>query len=304
MNIVIIDGVTLNSNVLNWDRFQHLGNVSIYEEKYFTNANDELKLANVVVTNKFEMRADLINSLPNLKCICITATGYNIIDVEAAREKNIIVCNAPEYSTVSTAQHTIALMLELTNHCGIKNKNVQEGQWTESGSWCDNRLPNVDMFNKTMGIIGVGAIGKQVGNIARALGMRTIGYSRSQPSGNNDGVEMVDLDTLYRSSDVITLHCPLNAESNQMINRESLALMKKSAIDLRTALDNGTISGAAVDVLSTEPPKMDNALIGAPNCIITPHLAWGSNDARDRLMEITYENIKAFIEGYPKNVAK
>lgn len=315
MNIVIIDGNTLNPGDLDWKRFESLGNVTTYEESTRAEALVRLQDADVLLTNKFEVDAALIQQLPKLKCICITATGYNIIDVDAASKHNIVVCNASGYSTVSTAQHTIALIMALTNKCAQKHQRVTDGDWTNSGSWCLNDAPNIDLYQKTIGIVGLGAIGLHVAQIAQAFGMKTIGYKRSQSAGEIGGVKIVNLETLYRQSDVVTLHCPLNVESTQMINSESLALMKSTALlinasrgglinelDLKEALDHGNIAGAAVDVLSTEPPSMDNPLIHAPNCIITPHIAWGSRDCRNRLMQITLDNVKAFIDGQPQNV--
>jgi len=314
-HIIIIDGLTLNPGDLSWKQFNALGDVEVYTEETEEEGGARLHLADIIIANKFILDRNLINELPKLKCICVSATGINNVDLVAAKENNITVCNASGYSTVSTAQHTIALLLALTNKCESKNRSVNNGDWTASGSWCDNSVPNVDLNNLTMGIIGVGAIGSEVAKIGRAFGMKTIGYKRSQASGTIDGVSLVDLDTLFGTSDVVTLHCPLNEESREIINATTLAKMKDSAFlinasrgglinesALRKALDDGRIAGAAVDVLSSEPPSMDNPLIGAPNCIITPHIAWGSKACRSRLMNITLENVKAFISGSPQNV--
>lgn len=315
MNIVIIDGNSLNPGDLEWSAFGQLGKYIVHGETDSSIAVERLKDADVVITNKFPIDELLLEQLPKLKCICITATGYNIIDVDAASKRNIIVCNASGYSTVSTAQHTMALLLALTNQCRQKHDAVVKGGWTRSGSWCYNPNPNIDLYQRTIGIVGLGAIGLQVAKLAQAFGMKTIGYKRSQQSGNIDGVQMVSLEQLYEVADVISLHCPLNPESERMINKHSLAKMKSTALlinasrgglinepDLKEALVKGEIAGAAVDVLSTEPPSMDNPLIHAPNCIITPHIAWGSRDCRNRLMQITLDNVKAFIDGHPQNV--
>lgn len=314
LNIVIIDGNTLNPGDLSWEPFMELGQVDIYDKSTSVEGFEKLIDADIVLTNKFVIDDALMQQLPRLKCICVTATGYNIIDVAAASKRNIVVCNASGYSTTSTAQHAIALLLELSNQCGDYHQSVSQGDWTKSGSWSYTRKPTIELAGLTMGIIGLGAIGKQVAKIAGALGMRVIANKRSQSIGRIDDVQIVALEELYKTSDVISLHCPLNDESHEMINRRTLSYMKPSAfiintgrgglvneLDLKTALAEGIIAGAALDVLQDEPPKMNHPLIGLPNCIITPHIAWGSKASRSRLLNITFENVRSFIGGRPQN---
>ena len=314
LNIVIIDGNTLNPGDLSWDPFMKLGKVHVYQNSTPSEGLEKLKDADIVLTNKYVIDESLMSQLPRLKCICVTATGYNIIDINAANERNIVVCNAIGYSTTSTAQHAIALLLELSNQCGDYHNSVMQGDWAKSGSWTYTRKPTIELANLTMGIVGLGSIGQQVAKIATALGMKVIANKRSQNSGTVAGVQMVKLNELYICADVISLHCPLNSESHEMINIDSLSKMKSSAFvintgrgglinerDLSTALREGSIAGAALDVLQDEPPTMDNPLIGISNCIITPHVAWGSKAARSRLMDITLANVISFIEGCPQN---
>jgi len=315
LNIVIIDGNTLNPGDLSWAPLHDLGSVEVFGQSTPKEGRQRLLNADIVLTNKFVLDRAMIAELPRLKCICVTATGYNIIDVDAASERNILVCNASGYSTPSTAQHTIALLLELSNQCGDYNYSVSQGGWTKASSWTYTRKPTIELAGLSLGIVGFGQIGQKVAEIAKAIGMNVIGYKRSRSLGTVAGTEMVPLDDLYKTADVISLHCPLNEESYKMINSNSLSMMKPSTFiintargglideyDLKVALENHSIAGAALDVLQDEPPKLDNPLVETPNCIITPHVAWGSKASRSRLLDITIENVRSFISGQPQNV--
>jgi len=238
MNIVIIDGNTLNPGDLSWDQLSEFGLVKIYGESAPEDAISKLEHADIVLTNKFVINKQLMQRLPKLKCICVTATGYNIIDVQAATDCGITVCNASGYSTASTAQHTIALLLELTNNCADYDNSVRSGDWTNSGSWTYSRKPTIELAGLTLGIIGFGAIGQQVANIAQVLGMQVIAYKRNPPADGIDDLQFVSLEALYKSADVISMHCPLNAESQEMINEQSLSIMKPSAFLINTAFGN------------------------------------------------------------------
>jgi len=253
--------------------------------------------------------------LPQLKLICTLATGYNNIDIDAANHFGITVCNAVGYSSPSVAQHVFALLLELTNRVGLHNADIQQNGWANSIDWCYSKSPLMELAGKTMGIYGYGKIGEQVATIALAFGMKVIAVRRSNKIPDNPQVQLVNLKTLFRESDVLSLHAPLTAENIGIINQQNLGLMKKSAflintgrgglvneLALKTALLDGQIAGAGLDVLSQEPPPKDHLLLGVPNCLITPHHAWATNASRGRLIGILAENIRAFLAGTPQNV--
>jgi glycerate dehydrogenase len=251
--------------------------------------------------------------LHNTKLICVLATGYNVIDINAAREKNIIVCNVPSYGTASVAQHTIALLLELTNRVGIHAESVAEGEWLHAPDWCYTKTPIIELAGKTCGIVGFGNIGQQVARIVKALGMKVIYYSPHQKE--TDLADYADIQTLFAQSDFISLHCPLKKDNFQFVNKTLLQLMKRSGFLINTArgqliherhladvLNQQSIAGAALDVLSVEPPNENNPLLSAKNCIITPHTAWISREARQRIIDATAQNIEAFLNGKPIHV--
>ena len=259
------------------------------------------------------MNAETIASLPQLKYIGVTATGYNVVDIEAARAAGIVVTNVPAYSTRSVAQHAFALLLELTNHVGLHSDAVRAGDWASSIDWCFTRASITELDGLTLGIVGWGRIGQATAEIGRAFGMNVIATTRSARQAEQ--VEFVQMNDLFRRADVISLHCPLTPETNQFINAGRLALMKPSAFLINTgrgplideaalaqALNDDRLAGAALDVLSTEPPAADNPLLAARNCVITPHNAWASRSARSRLLHITVENLRAFLAGKPQNV--
>lgn len=307
MNIVVLDGYTLNPGDLSWDALRELGSCEIYDRS----APDEIvprsTSAEIVLTNKVKLNGEYMSSVPTLKYIGVTATGYNIVDVAAARERKVIVTNVPTYGTQSVAQMTFALLLELTQHVGHHAQSVRESRWTRSPDFCYWDYPLIELDGLTLGIIGFGRIGKMVGQLAEAFGMKVLTYSRKQP--------VAEMETLFRRSDIISLHCPLTPQTEHLVNEKRLAWMKPTAFLLNTsrgplidesalakALNEGRIAGAGLDVLAVEPPTADNPLLRAKNCLITPHIAWATRAARSRLMEAVVENVRAYLTGESKNV--
>jgi len=319
MNIVVIDGFTLNPGDLSWAALERLGKCTIYDRSSPKEIMARAADAEIVVTNKAVLSRDQIFALRKLKYIGVTATGYNIVDVAAARERGILVCNVPAYGTRSVAQMTLALLLELTQRVGHHAETVRDGRWSKSPDFCYWDFPLVELDGLTMGIVGFGRIGRAVADLARAFGMRIVAGSRdgrpSIPPTPDPDVEFVDLDTLFTRSDVVSLHCPLTPETKHLVNAQRLALMKPSAFLLNTsrgplvdetalaeALNTGGIAGAGLDVLSVEPPPPDHPLYHAKNCFITPHIAWATRAARSRLLDASIANIAAFLRGKPTNV--
>ena len=315
MKIVVLDGHTANPGDLSWDEFKSLGNLEVFPRTSQEQMIGRLQGAAVAITNKAAINRSTISALPDLRYIGVAATGYNIVDIEAARERGIVVCNVPEYSTQEVAQAVFALLLELTNHTGHHAATVRAGKWSKSLDFCYWDYPLVGLAGLTLGIVGYGRIGQAVGRIGQAFGMRILATRRNPPANSGDGVQYVSLDTLLRESDAITLHCPLTPESKGMVNSEFLAKMKSSAFLINTsrgglvtesaladALNQDRIAGAGLDVLSVEPPPFDNPLISAKNCIVTPHFAWAAKTARIRLLKIVAENIRAWSKGAPQNV--
>jgi glycerate dehydrogenase len=307
MKIVVLDGYTLNPGDLSWDALRELGSCEIYDRS----APDEIvprsTSAEIVLTNKVKLNGEYMSSVPTLKYIGVTATGYNIVDVADARERKVIVTNVPTYGTQSVAQMTFALLLELTQHVGHHAQTVREGRWTRSPDFCYWDYPLIELDGLTLGIIGFGRIGKMVGQLAEAFGMKVLTYSRKQP--------VAEMETLFRRSDIISLHCPLTPQTEHLVNEKRLAWMKPTAFLLNTsrgplidesalakALNEGRIAGAGLDVLAVEPPTADNPLLRAKNCLITPHIAWATRAARSRLMEAVVENVRAYLTGESKNV--
>ncbi len=314
MKIVILDGWTENPGDLSWKEIEELGDVTIYDRT--PSDDDEIKRrldgAVIAVTNKTPLDRAVIEGCPKLKYITVLATGYNVVDTAAAGERGIAVSNVPSYGTDSVAQAAVALLLELCHHMGHHSNEVHGGRWGRCPDFCFWDYPLVELRNKTMGIIGFGRIGHRTAEIARALGMNVIVSSRKS---GNDGYEYVPKEELFRRSDVIVLHCPMTGETEGLINRETISLMKDGVLivnnsrgglvvekDLAEALSSGKVGGAAVDVVSSEPIKADNPLLSAPNCIITPHLSWGAREARERIMMTTADNIRSFLRGKPQNV--
>jgi len=316
VKIVILDGHTANPGDLTWDGIRKYGVLTVYER---TPADKEEIIkrigdAEVIFVNKIVMTDEIMSACPNLKMIGETATGYNNIDIASAKKRGIVVCNIPAYSTDSTAQYAISLLLELCGRVGDHNRAVHEGQWCSSVDFCFWNYPLMELNGKTMGIIGFGKIGQAVGRIAKAFGMTVLAAgSRPTPEGEMIA-QYVDLDELFARADVISLHCPLFPATKEIIREENIQKMKDGVLiinngrgplineaDLAKALASGKVAGAAVDVLSTEPAKEDNPLLKAPNCIITPHISWATRESRSRLVSIMEDNLKAYVNGCPIN---
>ena len=317
MKLVILDSYTENPGDLSWDWLKDVvDEYKIYESTPKDKVLERSHDADILVTNKVPVDRALIEKLPKLKFIAVLATGFNIIDCEAAKEHGIVVSNIPAYSTDGVAQLVFAFVLELTNQVGLHSKSVNDGEWSRSPYFCYWKTPLVELRGKVFGIVGFGKIGSAVAEIANAFGMKVKAYSPHTRAYAGFGtVDFVSLDEVIETSDVISLHCPLTNETAGLVNAEFLSRMKKTAYlintsrgpvvnekDLRDALDSDVIAGAGVDVLSSEPPKEDNPLIGAKNCFITPHIAWASLEARTRLMNIFRDNVKGFVSGKPINV--
>ena len=314
MKIVVLDGFTLNPGDLSWDELRVLGECEIHERSTPSEVVRRLQNAEATLTNKVPITGEMMDGLPGLECIGVTATGFNIVDVKRAKERGIVVTNVPAYGTDSVAQATIALLLELTNRVGHHAQSVREGRWSRCPDFSFWDYPLIELAGLTMGIVGYGRIGRRVGQIAEAFGMRVIA-TRHQSKPIDGGVRVVDLETLLRESDVVSLHCPLTRETNGLINSERIRMMKPGAFllntsrgplvvekDLAEALHARRIGGAGLDVLTIEPPVEGSLLFNAPNCYITPHQAWATRAARQRLMAVAVANLRAFKEGKPQNV--
>jgi glycerate dehydrogenase len=314
MNIIILDGFTLNPGDLSWEGLQSLGPCTIYDRTPPAEVARRAADADIVLTNKTELTAGQIQNLPRLKYIGVLATGTNVVDLAAARARGIPVTNVPTYGTKSVAQMAFALLLELAHHTGHHSQTVREGRWTRSTDWCYWDFPLVELDGLTLGLVGLGRIGRAVSELAAAFGMKVIAYDPLAGPAPAF-VRLVGLDALFRESDVVSLHCPLTPQTANLVNASRLALMKPTAFLLNTsrgplvderalaeALNSGRIAGAAMDVLAKEPPPADNPLLTAKNCILTPHLAWATRAARSRLMKIAVENVRAFLQGKPQNV--
>jgi len=315
MKIVVVDGYTLNPGDLSWDDLRALGECEVYERSTDEELLSRSEAAEILLTNKMEVRGRHMERLPKLRYIGVTATGYNIVDVVAAREQGIVVTNVPAYGTASVAQMTFALLLELCHRTGHHAQTVSDGRWAKSPDFCYWDYPLVELDGLTMGIIGLGRIGHAVARLAQAFGMKVVATGRSKPKDLPANIAWLDLETLLHTSDVVSLHCPLTAETKQMINAQRLKLMNPTAFLVNTsrgplideaalaaALHAGQIAGAGLDVLSVEPPAADNPLYKAPNCFVTPHISWATRAARSRLMRVAVENVRAFIGGKPQNV--
>lgn len=318
MKIVVLDGHTENPGDLSWSGLEALGEVTIYDRTSYVESpliTERIGDAQIVITNKTPITRQVIDQCPSIHMIAALSTGYNVIDYSYAREKGIPVCNVPSYGTASVSQFAIALLLEVCHHIGHHSQSVHSGHWTHNQDWCYWDTPQMELDGKTIGIIGFGRIGQATGKIAKALGMNILAYDTMQNDSGKAIAQYVDLDILLAQSDVISLHCPLFPETEGIINRERIAKMKDGAIlinnsrgpliveqDLADALNSGKLAAAAVDVVSTEPIQTDNPLLHAKNCIITPHISWAPKESRQRIMDITVDNVKAFLNGTPINV--
>jgi glycerate dehydrogenase len=310
----LLDGYVLNPGDLSWDALQALGPCEIYERTPVDQVVARAHDAEIVLVNKVELTRAVLAQLPRLRYVGVLATGYNCVDVDAAREQGVLVGNVPTYGTSSVSQMVLAHLLNLTQHVAAHARSVADGEWTRNTDWCYWQYPLVELTGLTMGIVGFGRIGQTTARLALALGMNVLAYEIA-PIRPMDGVEQVDLETLFRRSDAISLHCPLTPETAQLVNAARLALMKPTAYLINTsrgplvdeqalaeALQEGRIAGAGLDVLSQEPPPSDNPLLTARNCYITPHIAWATRSARQRLLDIVVENIRGFLDGRPQNV--
>ena len=313
--IVVLDGYTLNPGDLNWTSLENLGELQVYDRTPAEEIVRRSAGAHILLTNKTPLRADTLSQLPDLRFIGVLATGYDIVDTQAARERGISVSNIPTYGTYSVAQYAIALTLELCHHVGAHDADVRAGGWTRRAEWSYHLHPLVELEGKTMGLIGYGRIGRQTGVIARAFGMRVIASDPSLESAPDPDVEAMSVEDVLRNSDVVSLHCPLTPSTRNLINRDRLQLMRPSALLINTArgplidehaltdaLNEGRLAGAALDVLPVEPPSGPGPLFSARNCILTPHIAWATKEARSRLMATAVENVRAFLTGNPLNV--
>ena len=315
MKIVVLDGYALNPGDLSWEKLKHLGDCIIYDRT----SREEVLLrsegSDVLITNKVVISRDLMDQLPTLKYIGVTATGYNVIDVRAAKERNIVVSNIPAYSTESVAQLVFAHILNVANRVGLLADSVRDGEWSASPDFAYWKSPLTELSGKTIGIVGYGRIGQKVAEIARAFGMKVIFQNRSIKTNLPDGIEQKSLGEVFAESDFVSLNCPLTAENDAFVNSKLIQTMKNTSVlintgrgalvdeaDLAFALNSGKIAAACLDVLSTEPPSSENPLLKAKNCFITPHIAWATSEARQRLMDITVRNLKSFLSGHPENV--
>ena len=315
MKIVILDGYTANPGDYSWKELSQFGEVEIYDRTARTEVIERAKDAGMVLTNKVVLKGETLDKLPHLKYIGILATGYNIIDVEETRARGIVVTNVPAYSTDSVAQMTFAHVLNITNRIEHYADQNRKGQWSEAADFCYWDTPLSELAGKTFGIVGLGNIGLKVARIAQCFGMRVIALTSKKAEQLPEGIAKATLEELLQQSDVLSLHCPLTENTREMINRQSLAKMKRGAIlvntgrgplvnegDVAQALAEGRLAGYGSDVMSSEPPKADNPLLQQPNAFITPHIAWATAEARGRLMATAIENAKAFIAGKPQNV--
>ncbi len=317
MKIVVLDGFTINPGDLSWEALQKLGETEIHERSTPSEIRERIKDAEIVLTNKAVISSEDMAQATHLKYIGVMATGYNVVDIPAAKKRNIIVTNVPFYSTSSVAQLTFAMILELSTHTFSYSKSVLKGDWTRSKDFSYQLSPIMELHDKTLGIVGLGQIGKSVAKIAQAFGMKVIASHKHPVRDKTDGVIFVNEQKCFRDSDIVSLHCPLSNQNKNFVNSNLLSMMKPTAYlvntsrgglinepDLAAALNNGTISGAGLDVLSAEPPDPENPLLHAKNCLITPHIGWATYEARSRLMNAVISNMGAFIKGNPVNVVR
>lgn len=315
MKIVLLDAHTANPGDASWAPLEAIAPCEIYPRTPLEQTVERCADAEVVITNKSPLTRDIIAALPKLKYIGVTATGYNIVDVAAAKERGIVVTNVPGYSSPAVAQLVFALLLELTNHVGHHAQTVAAGRWQACPDFCYWDQPIIELSGRTLGIIGYGDIGSAVGRIATAFGMKVLASKRDWKTPPPEGVTPASIDEIFQNSDAISLHCPLTDATKHLVGPRTLGLMKPTAFLINTgrgplvdepalaeALNSGRIGGAGLDVLSVEPPKDGNPLIGAKNCLITPHIGWASREARGRLIELTAANLRAFLAGAPVNV--
>ena len=315
-NIIVLDGYTLNPGDLSWSGFEALGQVQVYDRTPQEKTVERIGDSELILTNKTAITREIMEQCPKLRYIGVLATGYNVVDVKAAGERGIVVTNIPSYGTAAVAQYAFALLLELCHHVGLHDESVKAGEWERCQDFCYWKTPLMELAGKTMGIVGFGRIGQRTGAIAQAMGMKVIAYDHfRRPELETETCHYVSMEQLLSQSDVISLHCPLLPETKGLINQETIGQMKDGVLiintsrgdlvvekDLAEALKSGKVAGAAADVASTEPIHGDNPLLTAPNMIITPHMAWGARESRQRLMAQAVENLRAFLDGKPVNV--
>jgi glycerate dehydrogenase len=313
MQIVVLDGRVLNPGDLSWAELQALGPCEIYDRTPPQQVLDRARDAEIILVNKVEIRRETMARLPRLKYVGVLATGYDCVDVEAARDRGIVVANVPTYGTASVAQMVFAHLLNLTQHVGEHASSVAAGDWARSIDWCYWEHPLVELAGRTLGIVGFGRIGQTTARLGLAFGMKVLTFDLAPPA--MEGVTAVDLATLFSRSDAISLHCPLTPQTRQLVNAQRLAMMKRTAVLINTsrgalvdehaladALNAEQIAGAGLDVLASEPPPADHPLLTAKHCYITPHIAWATQSARQRLLDIVVANIRAFLAGESRNV--
>jgi glycerate dehydrogenase len=316
LKIVVLDGYTLNPGDLSWRRLESIGETVVYERTPEELIVERARGAQIVFTNKTPLREQTLKQLPELRYIGVLATGFDVVDTQKARERNIIVTNIPSYGTDTVAQMAIALLLELCHYVGHHSESVRSGEWSRNPDWCYWHHPIVELAGKTMGIIGFGRIGQRTARIASALGMDIIAYDETMGFAVDlPNFRFASLSEVFQTADAVSLHCPLTEATEGLIRSETLSMMKPTAFlinnsrgrliveaDLADALNNGVIAGAALDVLSVEPPPEDHPLLHAKNCIITPHIAWASQEARQRLLNTAVDDLLAFLDGSPVHV--
>ena len=318
MKIVVLDGYTENPGDLSWNSIRKFGEVEIYDRTAYEDSPliaERIGDAEIVIVNKTPITKDTINKCQNIKLIAVLATGYNVIDYEYAKEKGIMVVNVPTYGTQIVGQYAVGLLMEICSHYGYHAETVKNGKWANNPDWCYWDYPMIELYGKTAGIIGLGRIGQATAKLLNALDMEVIAYDAHESEAGKKLAEYVSLDELFARSDVIFLHCPLFPATEGIINKENIAKMKDGVIlinnsrgqlvveqDLADALNSGKVYAAGLDVVSTEPIKEDNPLINAKNCLITPHISWAAKESRQRIMDITANNIEQFLKGDPVNV--
>jgi glycerate dehydrogenase len=316
MKIVVLDGHPLSADGISWAALSALGEVEVYDRSSDKEALTRAHDANVLITNKVPVSADVIEQAPGLRFIAVTATGYDCVDIAAARRRGIPVANVPEYGTVSVAQFVFALLLEHCHHVSLHSQAVRSGEWASAKEWSFWKTPLIELAGKTLGVVGFGRIGRAVGELAHAFGMSVLAQDQVRAANPSyQPFAWVELDELFAQADVISVHCPLTPQTTGLVNRQRLRLVKPSTFlinaargglvveqDLAEAINEGRLAGAAVDVVSREPMRSDNPLLGAQNCLITPHIAWATLEARRRLLDATVANVTNFLNGRPTNV--
>ena len=318
MKIVVLDGYTENPGDLSWEGLEKFGELTVYDRTSYTDSPliaERIGDAEIAIINKTPITKATIDACPNLKCIAVLATGYNVVDYTYAKEKGIVVQNVPTYGTQIVGQFAVGLLLEICSHYGHHSDTVKEGKWENNIDWCYWDYPLIELYGKTAGIIGLGRIGQATAKILNAFEMKVLAYDAFESEAGRRVAEYVPLDELFARSDVIFLHCPLFPSTEGIINKDNIAKMKDGVIlinnsrgqlvveqDLADALNSGKVYAAGLDVVYTEPIKADNPLLTAKNCIITPHISWAAQASRQRIMDITVDNIRAFVEGAPVNV--